>query len=187
MRSLRLICGAAGAALLLAAPPARAHALGAECKLVGQSVEVEAYYDDDTPAGNARVSVLDEKERPLVEGRTNAKGCWSFPRPGPGKYQVVVDAGSGHRTTVKITIPGVSAAADVQPGSAEASPGPGASREAPVVLNDGPSRKEFTRSRWPQAALGVGALGALGLAFWLAARKRGRGGSRLTGAPSSNP
>ena len=50
--------GCAGGALtlalfLVAAPRAAAHALGAECKLVGDRVEVEAFYDDDTPAREA--------------------------------------------------------------------------------------------------------------------------------------
>jgi hypothetical protein len=92
-------------ASLTAACPAGAHALGADCTLVGQKVQVEAFYEDNTPARKARVTVLDEGKAVVAEGRTDAKGCWTFPTPRPGRYRVVVEAGEGHRATVTLTVP----------------------------------------------------------------------------------
>src|SRR5262245_31356111 len=103
--------------VLATAPSAFAHALGAECSLRGDRVEVEAYYDDDTPARDARVIVRDVAKKNVAEGRTNDKGFWSFPRPEPGRYRVTVDAGAGHRTTVTITVPGTPSEGTVAAGA----------------------------------------------------------------------
>jgi nickel transport protein len=144
----------AGLALLLtlaAASPAAAHALGAECRLRDGRVEVEAYYDDDTPAPDAKVRVLDPQENTIVQGRTDAQGRWSFPTPRPGKYRVIVDAGAGHRATVPMTVP---ASEDV----------------TASLLSDGPSRQEFTRFPWLKAGLGLAVIGGFSLALWLSRR-----------------
>src|SRR5262245_59248405 len=98
--------------LAFAAGPASAHALGAECRVVGARVEVAAFYDDNTPAGNARVAVRDASRGLVAEGRTDARGRWSFDRPAAGRYEITVDAGGGHRTTVKVTVPEAAPAAD---------------------------------------------------------------------------
>ena len=45
---------------LIAAAPAHAHALGATAKRVGDRVEVEAYFSDDTPARDAAVMVRED-------------------------------------------------------------------------------------------------------------------------------
>jgi nickel transport protein len=147
VRAVRV--GLAVLGLLALAGPARAHALGAECKVVGGRVEVEAYYDDDTPARDAKVSVRDAAQKVIVEGRTDERGCWSFPQPAAGKYEVVVDAGAGHRATVKVTVTGDPPA------------GP------PQVVSDGPTREEFTRTPWLKVAIGLAAIAVLAGAFWL--------------------
>jgi hypothetical protein len=130
--------------------PVLAHSLGAQCKHHEKRVDVEAYFDDDTPAGDARVSVRDSAKNTVVEGRTDAGGRWSFPTPAPGFYEVSVNAGAGHRVMVRLTIPG------------KAGPPPPA---------DGPSRPEFTSGKGLQTGLGLTAIGAFALA-WLAARRR---------------
>ncbi|HEY1380558.1 MAG TPA: carboxypeptidase-like regulatory domain-containing protein [Gemmataceae bacterium] len=143
------------AALLLslaAAAPARAHALGAEAKLRGGRVEVEAYFSDNTPARDARVTVRDAADATIAEGRTDAEGRWSFPAPPPGRYAVVVDAGAGHRTRpIAVTIPGEPPAAD-------------------VTVSEGPRREEFTQFPWGRVALGLGIIAALALG-WRAVRR----------------
>jgi hypothetical protein len=135
---------------------AAAHALGAECKLVGDRVEVEAFYDDDTPAREARVSVRDGHKQAIAEGRTDSQGRWSFARPAAGTYEVVVEAGGGHRAQVQITIP-------------EADAGTPA---APETISTGPTREEFTRFPWPKVALGLAAIGVFSLALWVVRRRR---------------
>ncbi len=97
----------AGLALLLGlvfSQPLWAHALLADCKINKGKVEVEAWYDGGTPAEMALVKVLNAAKKTIAEGKTDAKGFWAFPVPQPGDYQVIVDAGAGHRRTKKITI-----------------------------------------------------------------------------------
>lgn len=145
---------------------AAAHGLGGEAKLKEGRVQVEGYFDDDTPAAEARVWVVDAAKKRLHEGRMDAKGRWSFPAPGPGRYRVTIDAGGGHRTTISVTVPGTPTQAVEEP---EAK-GEG----DPVVVSEGKSREEFTRFPWGRLALGLGLIGfvAMGLP-WLLRSLRG--------------
>jgi nickel transport protein len=150
-----------GCVLLLAVPlRTEAHALGADCKVNGARVELEAYYDDDTPARDARVRVADGEGQQVAEGRTDAAGRWSFDRPRAGTYRVIVDAGAGHRKELTITL----AAENTSP-----SPSGHTTTQA-VVTGDGPTRAAFTAFPWLQLGIGVAILGALGGGFWLARR-----------------
>jgi nickel transport protein len=133
---------------------AHAHALGAEAKLRGNRVEVEAYYSDNTPAVDAHVAVYDAADHTIAEGRTDEHGRWTFPTPPPGRYTVVVNAGAGHRTSpIAVIIPG-------QPADGE-------------TVSEGPLREEFTRFPWERVALGLGIIAALA-ACWLAVRRLSR-------------
>jgi hypothetical protein len=138
---------------LLAARPAAAHGLGAQCRVRGGQVEVEAYYDDDTPATQARVVVRGPGNETVAEGRTDAAGRWSFPLPPAGTYRVTVDAGAGHRKGVRVIIPGEPVAGET------------------AVVSAGPGRREFTRFPWLEAAAGIGAIGGLGLVLWFVRHK----------------
>jgi hypothetical protein len=155
----RVACTLALLASLTAARPASAHALGAECRVVGARVEVQAFYDDDTPAGNARVAVRDADRKLVAEGHTDARGQWSFDRPAAGRYEVSVNAGAGHRKTVTITIP--------EGSTADAPP-------QPEVVSEGPTREEFTRTHWLNVGIGLGAIALFSLAFRWARRRGGR-------------
>ena len=122
---------------LLALPATvSAHGLGADAKLADGRVVVEAYYDDDTPAADADVSVVDESWQSIAAGKTDTAGRWSFPAPPSGSYKVVVDAGAGHRAKVTLTVPAV----PVESAS----------------LSDGPTRAAFTGpQKWLWAAVGL--------------------------------
>ena len=128
---------------------AAAHDLGAEVMIEGDRVRVVAYYDDDVAAAHASVVVLDQSTNELHRGNTDAKGAWTFPRPTPGIYQVTIDAGQGHKITVRLTI-----TADGK------------------ALTTEPRRAQFTRSRFPQLLLGIAIItaGALGLRWLLRAK-----------------
>lgn len=141
---------------LVSGHPASAHGLGAECRLRGEHVEVEAYYHDDTPVGNGTVRVFDEQRNPVAEGRTDAEGKWTFPAPQAGRYRVVVDAGAGHRATVRLTVPAVHEVSD---------------RSNSPLVSEGPSRQEFTAAPWLKLVLGFGAIAGFGLFLWVTKSK----------------
>jgi hypothetical protein len=146
---------------------ADAHKLGAECTLHAGRVNLEAYYDDNTPARDARVAVEDRAQQRIAEGRTDANGCWSFAAPPPGDYLVMVDAGAGHRTQLHLTLPTDSSAvaATAPPDDCTGCDDP----QSPTVT-DGPTRDAFTRIPWMQLGVGVALLGAIGGGFWIARR-----------------
>ncbi len=148
------------AAVLGGAPRAAAHALGAECRLQGGRVELEAYYDDDTPARAAKVRVEDGARRVVAEGKTDAEGRWSFAQPAPGRYRVLVDAGVGHRKEVDVTIPAA-------PGDPVAT-----ANQPPVTVSAEPTREEFTRFPWLKLGIGLGVIGGVAAAFLLSRRVR---------------
>ncbi|OWK43199.1 hypothetical protein [Fimbriiglobus ruber] len=158
--------------LLLVPAVASAHAVGIEAKLKGERVVVEAYYDDDSPAADAKIAVTGENGQLVAEGKTDAKGVWSFPTPVGGKYQVAVNAGDGHSAKTSITIPPQASpnpATTTEP-STTTIPNPAGDDTAKIV-SDGPTRAETTGSRrWLMAVVGVGVIGL----FTLAARRLAR-------------
>lgn len=139
---------------------AQAHGLGATCRLKGPSVEIEAYYSDDTPAGGANVRVRDAAFATITEGQTDANGLWSFPRPAPGRYQVKIDAGGGHRMTRYVTIADPSA------------PPP---ETSPVPAKKDVERETFTAFPWLGVLAGLAIIAALAGGALLVGRRR-RGG-----------
>jgi nickel transport protein len=140
---------------------ASAHALGAECRLKGDKVHVEAYFEDDTPAQQAAVRVLDAEEHEIVKGQTDVKGFWSFDAPPPGRYQVIIDAGAGHRVVQKLTISERGIAGQT-------------SQAPPAQVGDAPSREEFTSFPWLKVLLGVGTIAVLAAAFMLSRQASAR-------------
>jgi nickel transport protein len=139
------VCWLAACVVLAIPETADAHAIGAEAKLKGETVSVEAFYDDNTPAADAKINVTDQAGVAIGEGRTDAKGVWTFPAPPPGQYKIAVDAGAGHRTSVALTIP-----------AAVATPGPPG--DEPVTVSEGPTRTEFTgpmRLLWATIGLAI--------------------------------
>jgi hypothetical protein len=169
-RTLFAKAGLAVVVVLLAANPAAAHALGAECRLRGNKVEVEAYFDDDTPAQNAKVTVTDSHKQIIAEGRTDEAGRWSFPVPPSGEYLVLVEAGAGHSKRVKMTVPAAP--------TGEGTPGTDATAEG-VPISEGPTRHEFTSVPVGRVALSLGIIAAGGFGAWLLLRRRAATG-RLT-------
>ena len=161
-------------ALLLAVPAAAsAHGIGVEARLKGDRVHVEAFFDDDTPAADAKVAVTGEDGKAVAEGKADAKGLWSFPVPAAGKYRVLVDAGGGHLAKTTITIPprpeGIGPPATGVVALEEAPPPP------ELVVSDGPTRAQVTEGRWLMAGVGLAVIGLLtwgvrGAARWNARR-----------------
>jgi nickel transport protein len=144
--------------VLIAAPRAEAHGLGAQCKRNGDRIELEAYYDDDTPAAEAKVSVEDGNKKIIAEGWTDTRGRWSFVCPPPARYLVVVDAGAGHRKVLRISIPA---------GEGPNATTPGENAAVAITVSDEPSRAEFTSFQWLKIGIGLAVIGGIGLAFWI--------------------
>lgn len=124
---------------------ASAHALLVVAKIEGDQVKLEAFFDDDSPAADAKVTVRDEQGTVISEGRTDATGRWSFAKPRPGAYEIVVDDGAGHRTKKHLRIPTADAGA----------------------TNAEPSREELTQFPWLKVAIGIGAIVGFSLLVWL--------------------
>ena len=61
------------AVTLLATSPALAHRLNVRAKVIGDQVRVEAFYDDDTPGQEAKVT-LKLGDELVAEGLTDDKG-----------------------------------------------------------------------------------------------------------------
>jgi nickel transport protein len=171
--SRRLNLGVWVTSLVLAAAPVGArelpHALGAEAKLRGDRVEVEAYYSDNTPARDARVTVQDAAEKAVADGRTDDQGRWQFARPAAGKYHVVVDAGDGHRARIALTIPAGETGATTTATADPSNPDCDCCTDG-VIVSTGPSRAEFTRFPWERVALGLSLI-ALAAVTWRTLRR----------------
>lgn len=160
---------AAVALLAALAPRAGAHALYVECKLRGDNIRVEAFFDDDTPAVDAKIVVRTKDGTEVARGVANDKGVFEFPKPAPGKYVVVADAGQGHRAEQAMTMP---------TGAALEKLGAYNLNAPEVVVTPGPTRTERVRLPWLRAGLGLASIAGLAGALWLGLRKKGASPSR---------
>jgi hypothetical protein len=93
---------AAIAFLSLGATPAFAHKLYVEAKPRTDHVHVEAYYDDDTPAQEAKITIHKD-DAVVAEGRTDEKGVWNCTLP-PGHYTVKAET-LGHAANEVFDVP----------------------------------------------------------------------------------
>lgn len=178
MRRLPASLSLAIVMLLLAPAWARAHAIGLDCTLRGDKVEVEAYYDDGSNAARAKIEVASADGKIVAQGTTDARGQWVFATPAAGKYEVRVDAGAGHRAKRAITIPAATGApgttepAKAVPAPAGAIPPVLTAEPTVVPISDGPTRDDFTRTPWLKIAIGLAVIGSCCGAFLLASLLR---------------
>src|SRR5438309_3899829 len=85
---------------LFAGNSAFAHKLYVEAK-PSDPVRFEAYYEDNTPAQEAKITVF-QGETVIAEGRTDAEGIWTCSLPA-GHYQVKAETlGHGAQTTLDV-------------------------------------------------------------------------------------
>jgi nickel transport protein len=152
MNTRRTLLIAFGLALLLPGL-ALGHGIGVQATLEQGTVHLEGYFDDDTPAADARVRIETEDGQLIVEGKTDDKGLWSFPAPAPGQYRVILDAGAGHVARIRLTIP--------------ESPATSATN-----VSEGPTRAEFTQFPWGRLVVGLGVIGLLAVGTrWLRGKR----------------
>ncbi len=82
---------------------ATAHALDAVVKVWPDKIVVEAGYDDDTPAEQARVIIRSAAGAIVAAGACDQRGiCELGPLP-PGEYVAEITA-TGHRATVRFVV-----------------------------------------------------------------------------------
>jgi nickel transport protein len=146
--------------LLVAANPALAHRLHVDARVSGETVRVEAFYDDDTPAQEAKVT-LKVGDQLVAEGQTDDKGVWIGHRPKPGTYTVRAES-IGHAAKDTLVVP--------EPEQTPAAP------EPPPPVED---RAKKIRTPWGRLAAGLGIIGGLWLAWMIARRAIGK----ASGAP----
>ena len=136
--------------LLGLASPTFAHNLIVFPRIKGERLHVEAFYEDDTPAQQAKITVLNG-DKVVAEGRTDDKGVWSCPKPVPGTYLVKAESlGHAAKETLVIAEPKANAENSIT-GSPIA------------VVDDSDSmaseeRAEKTRTPWRRVGLGLGAI-----------------------------
>lgn len=124
--------------------PAFAHKLIVDPRIKGDRLHVEAFYEDDTPAQQAKVTVLNG-DMIVAEGRTDEKGVWSIPKPAPGTYLVKVESlGHAAKETLVVT------EAKNRP---ENTPGPVVDEANETVDED---RAAKVRTPWNRIGLGLG-------------------------------
>jgi hypothetical protein len=82
---------------------ARAHRLKAKCLFFPRRmVRVESWFDNGQTPKTGEVEVSAEGGEVLVKGRLSSQGLFVFDAPEGGPFQVVVEAGEGHRAEVAI-------------------------------------------------------------------------------------
>jgi hypothetical protein len=139
------------------ASPALAHRLHVDSWVVGETVRIEAFYDDGTPAQEAKIT-LKLGGQLVAEGRTDDKGVWTSPRPKPGTYTVRAESIGHAATGDPLNVP-------------ETTLGPSAAPEQPSPVED---REKKTRTPWGRLATGLGIIGGLWLAWRIARRGLGK-------------
>jgi hypothetical protein len=90
---------------LACVPLTYAHRLEAEFRVLpGRQIQVEAWFDATrAPAKGAKVSVY-QGDRPLTTGQMNEHGTIVFSYEKVEDLRVVVDAGTGHRSVLRIPV-----------------------------------------------------------------------------------
>lgn len=139
-----------------------AHGIDLKWKQINDRVMVEAFFDDDTPARDARVTIVDEEKNVVASAKTDAQGKCSLRAP-IGRYRIVVDAGGGHRSKERpIRIVGT-----LPPPSTDGPPNT-------PISSGGADRDGVTRFPWERAAIGCGVIALLTGAWWLSRRRPAR-------------
>jgi nickel transport protein len=85
------------AVVLLFAGAALAHRVNIFAWVEGDKVLVECKYPDGTKVKEGVIRVLDSAGKELLNGKTNAKGEFSFKVPKVDDLKIVLEAGMGHR------------------------------------------------------------------------------------------
>jgi hypothetical protein len=139
----------------LSASPLFAHKLLLDCRLRDDRLRVEAFYDDDTPAQQAKIVVENLEKQVIAEGLTDEKGTWNCPVPVSGEYTVRAES-VGH--TARETLSVRQSTVD-NPSSIERKTAP-----------EPASHEEKISMPWLKLAIGIALIAGVGALFWFARR-----------------
>jgi hypothetical protein len=137
------------ALLLVGTSPAFAHRLHIDVMPTGDQVRVETYYDDNTPAQEAKITIS-LGDQTVAEGRTDDKGVWTCAKPAAGTYLVRAES-VGHAAKETLV---------VEPGAQPPAAAPTATDE----------RARRTHTPWGRLAVGLAVIGGLWLAWAISRR-----------------
>ncbi|MGL6075567.1 MAG: carboxypeptidase-like regulatory domain-containing protein [Fimbriiglobus sp.] len=121
-----------------------AHDVIFKTTIVAERVRLEAFFEDDSPAAQAKV-IVRQADVIVAEGETDAEGIWVLPVLPAGNYVITLDARDGHVKTVPLLLAG----------------------EVPVNT----SRAEMTSTPWLKLSLGVGGLLLVSAVSWWRMRR----------------
>ena len=82
---------------------ASAHDLRGRVTLLPESIKVEAWFSDETPAQGAQVSIKDDKGVEVASGKTDETGICLLPKLKPGTYEAEIEL-IGHRDEIRFEI-----------------------------------------------------------------------------------
>jgi len=91
--------------VLAVCPSAPAHKVHVFAYTEGDTVRVEGYFSDGSPARGGTLTVLDADGETLLQGSPDEEGRFSFSRPPAHEaVTIVLDAGMGHRGTYRLQL-----------------------------------------------------------------------------------
>ena len=125
-----------------------AHGMLMTAKIEGERIRIEVFFDDDTPADEAKIEVFNTEGTRIAEGTSDDHGVWFFPKPAPGRYSVKA-TNLGHAVQKTLTL----------------------SQESNDEVT--PTREEQTKTPWLKIFKGLGIISVLTLTFWMIQRKKG--------------
>lgn len=92
------------AALLLSleAAPALAHKINLAARSEQGVVHTRSTFHGGKPLPNGKIQVFDQQKNLLLEGKTDGQGAFEFALPAVEGFEIVVNDGMGHRTTIRL-------------------------------------------------------------------------------------
>jgi len=144
----------------LSADVCLAHRMLLECRNQKERVHVEVFFDDDTPAAEAKVWLENDKQEIVASGKTDDKGVWNCPIPAPGEYLIRAES-VGHAAKAVHKVPASNAAPSLTSTT---------QREA-IQPTHSSKREEMTQVPWSKATLGVSLIGIIFGVLWIFRRR----------------
>jgi nickel transport protein len=97
LRQVVIVCGFLLGITALIEGNAHAHRVNVFAWVEGDTVFVECKYPDGTKVNEGVIKVYDSAGKELLNGKTTAKGEFSFKVPKQDDLKIVLEAGMGHR------------------------------------------------------------------------------------------